>query len=153
MAESKAEVQALVKFLLGDPNNVESFRKNRQAILEKFGATGIDNKVLEKISVLDMGFFKGDGQLDEYTNHCDCIASTERFSTRIRIDFNAIVKKIIVQLILNESEYANFKTNPNAIFAEYGIAPNQELANIVNSILGTTANTKAVTGAKEKFAR
>lgn len=134
MLESKAEVQALVKHLLENPKDIKSFQENPETLLTKFGIKSLDNKLLARIRGLDIGSIMKDGGHDECTSHCD-FTKLDRISTRVSIDFNVVVKNIIKQLIVNENDIISFKANPNALFAEYGIAPNQELVNIITRSL------------------
>ena len=133
MLENKVEVQSLVKYLLENPKEINSFQKNSKVLLAKFRIKGLDKKQLERIKNLNVGSFLGLGKHDECTNHCDFTKVVP--GVTISIDFNALVRNIISRLTVSDKELISFQSNPNTLFAEYGIAPNQELVSLITRAL------------------
>jgi len=147
--ESKVQAQTLVKHLLGNPRDVESLQKNPNVLLTKLGIKSMDNILMTKIINLSKGFGKmtekgcycdaddghcqGDGH---YEWHYDPNAKVRPVDFSVQINLNTVINNLVNQLIANENELRSFQENSSAVFAKYGIAPNQDLANLISDSLG-----------------
>jgi hypothetical protein len=158
MADTK-EMQVLLKHLIENPKDLEILQQKPETLLKKLRLKNNDQYVIERVLDLfekvkpsfddfipcphinfvpppyrDFPTPYRDIIFPHYIDfiplprwprkpiHCDLLGD-------FGFDHRIIITKIINILAKSNSDFKAFQINPYALFSEYGIAPNQDLAN------------------------
>jgi hypothetical protein len=139
MLDFREEEQALIKYFIENPKEINSFQKSPEAVFEKLGINLYDRMVSRVVSVVkDVERLIVNGKA--HSEHSKESHSKHSKSSLDDIDLskyvvNPRVHDLIKHLAANNNDFIVFNKNPNALFSEYGIEPNQEFAKqIIDSL-------------------
>jgi len=146
----------LLKHLIENPKGADMFMENPEKILERFNVVDVDETILSRLKQVSMASLgsimssvdKGcHGQHSNTKEHSDHSEYCSSFDPRLMVinprDYRII--DLIQRLVIDESALKSFQMNPADLFVEYGITPNQTLADKINQSLNGNQQINLVT--------